>query len=85
MDPVEAPRSPARPWSGAKKVSFRLAFVFLILYNLPFPLYAFWRADPDESGYAQIWGVIVPWVGRHLGIAAAAPQPSGSGDSTFNC
>ena len=73
-------------WSPAQRIGFRFVFVYLILYNLPFPAGLLWGGDPLSRGYEQLWKAIVPWVGRevlHLPEAITI-FPAGSGDTTFN-
>ena len=85
MIPDQGSDLPAARWSVAKRVAFRVAFVYLILYNLPFPLYAFWNLSPEESWYGRFWQAAVPWVGRHvLGATVAPPAPGGTGDSPYD-
>ena len=38
VQPAEEPR-PAPVWSPVKRLLFRFAFVYLVLYSFPFPLY----------------------------------------------
>ena len=73
-------------WSPAKRIAFRFAFVYLVVYNLPFPAGVFWDGDPLSRGYEAMWKAVVPWVGREL-LHLPAPItifPGGSGDTTFN-
>ena len=82
--------SPNRPaqnhWSAATRFAFRFAFVYLILYNFPFPLYyvpgAYRVLGPYERGLHQL----VRWVGARL-LHLKTPItifPSGSGDKTYD-
>ncbi len=73
-------------WSPAKRIGFRFVFVYLILYNLPFPAGLLWDGDPLSRGYEALWKAVVPWVGREL-LHLPEPitiLPAGSGDTTFN-
>jgi len=83
---VEPARSeePAR-WSLARKVLFRFAFAYLVLYNLPFPLNFIPGIDvPVQSAYGKIWEFAVPQVADDVFGADASVLPNGSGDTTFN-
>ena len=69
-------------WNPAQRIGFRFAFVYLILYSLPFPLGALpWTGWPAQK-YQQIWDAVVPWVGsRILGLSSpVATAGTGSGD-----
>jgi len=82
-----SPNPPAQNrWSVATRFAFRFAFVYLILYNFPFPLYyvpgAYRVLGPYERGLHQV----VPWVGAwllHLKTPIAI-FPTGRGDTTYN-
>ena len=50
------------PWSPAKRVGFRFAFVYLILYNLPFPAGVFW----DGAGHLVRGDVFRDFAARKL-------------------
>lgn len=85
----------APPWNGPKKFLFRLSFLYLALYSLPFPLqlvnYLPWPWAVQQSSnaamaYESIWRSLVPWVGANV---LKLPQPitifpNGSGDTTYN-
>ena len=69
------------PWSSSKKVIFRLLFIYLILYALPFPIltgdfntYTLWLTGP------------VSWTGKYLlGVDHDITLLlNGSGDQTFH-
>jgi hypothetical protein len=83
MEPEPA-ASPA--WSPAQRIGFRFVFVYLILYNLPFPAGLWWDGDRLSRGYEALWKAVVPWVGREV-LRLPEPItifPAGSGDTTFN-
>jgi len=79
MDTVPA------PWSLARKLAFRFAFLYWLLYSLPFPLtqlpWTGWIVGPWNSGLEAL----VLWCGHHvLGIEGPIPTaPTGSGDTTY--
>jgi uncharacterized membrane protein YphA (DoxX/SURF4 family) len=52
-------------WSNVRRFAFRFAFVYLILYNLPFPLGAIPHTDSLIEFYNSFWHKIAPWVGKH--------------------
>jgi uncharacterized membrane protein YphA (DoxX/SURF4 family) len=59
-------------WHTAKRLAFRFAFVYLILYNLPMA--------------QQIWYAVVPWVGEHILhlSSAVSTTATGSGDKIYD-
>lgn len=61
-----------------KKLLFRFAFAYLILYNFPFPLYYIPGAG---RWYIQMWKPLVPWVGKHVFNVTVTVR--GGGDSTY--
>ena len=71
------------PWSSRKKVIFRLLFIYLILYALPFPI--LWGGG-DVNTYTLWWMGPVAWTGKHLlGVDyEITVLQNGSGDSTFH-
>jgi hypothetical protein len=79
------PAHPIPSWSLARKLGFRCAFLYWLLYALPFPLpylpWTSWIVEPYESGESAL----VLWTGPHvLGIEGEIPTaPTGSGDTTF--
>lgn len=69
------------PWGLAKRLLFRFAFAYFILYNLPFPLTYVPFVVPY---YQKLWQVIVPWVGQAVFGIKITILPNGSGDTTWN-
>jgi uncharacterized membrane protein YphA (DoxX/SURF4 family) len=70
-------------WSPARRLLFRFAFSYLVLYILPFPL----TADPTgvlAAPFDRLWNAIVPWVGRVVFGLDVAVEFNGSGDKTAN-
>jgi len=55
-----------RYWPAATRFGFRFAFVYLILYNLPFPLNYVPGAYRVLSWYELVLHKAVPWVGAHV-------------------
>ena len=76
---------PIQPWSFARKLGFRFAFLYWLLYGLPFPLsdvpWTGWITGPYSNGM----DALVLWSGHHLlGIEREIPTaPTGSGDTTL--
>jgi uncharacterized membrane protein YphA (DoxX/SURF4 family) len=81
--PMEAPR-PVPVWSPVKRLLFRFAFVYLVLYSFPFPLYYIPYAGMAGMWTFQMWNKLVPWVGQQVFGVAITVQPNGSGDTTYN-
>lgn len=82
-------------WSFARRVAFRFAFIYFIIYSLPFPLQelpireifgqdAFIKYFQWLQEYQNLWQKIVPWVGNQLFGIDITVFPNGSGDTTFN-
>jgi hypothetical protein len=72
-------------WNPVQRVLFRFAFVYLVLYNLPFPLDAIpWAGEILTQPYADLWNWLVPWFGKHLLGLDITVRPNGSGDTTYN-
>jgi hypothetical protein len=81
VDPVTT--SPS--WSPGKRVLFRFAFCYLVLYKLPFPLKEIpWIGDILIQPYKDLWNRLVPWTGKHLLGLNITIRPAGSGDTTYN-
>jgi len=85
-----APAPPVDPacsapiWSPAKRILFRFAFAYLVLYNFPFPLDYIPQVEMITSPYRELWRALALWVGTHLfHVDASPPLPNGSGDSTY--
>ena len=77
----------ARPcWNLAKRIAFRFAFAYFILYIIPFPVEFLPFTDSLTQKYTDFWQAVVPWIGRHilhLGYEITVFQ-NGSGDTTYN-
>ena len=66
------------------RTGFRFAFVYLLLYNLPFPLTAIPYVDKAAEWYNSLWIWIVPRVARAAFNKEVATVFNGSGDRTFD-
>ena len=72
---------PVEGWSVATRLAFRFSFVFLLLYNFPFPL----TFVPKVGDFlVKPWQWIVPPVATALFGVKADVLPNGSGDTTWN-
>jgi hypothetical protein len=80
-------------WNLPKRIAFRFAFSYLMLYNLPMMGHVnLLEAIPGVSWlsekYIRVWHVIVPWVAIHLfklsGPVTVYPAVNGSGDTTLD-
>jgi hypothetical protein len=56
----------AADWSRVQLLAFRFAFVYLILYNLPFPFGTLPHTGSVAQEYESLWHKLVPWVGKHV-------------------
>jgi hypothetical protein len=63
---MEYQDQPAADWSRIHLLAFRFTFVYLIVYNLPFPFGAFPHTYSLALRYQSLWDKLVPWVGKHV-------------------
>jgi len=75
---------PQQRWHPFTRTAFRFVFVYLILFNLPFPLNVFPYVDKLAEPYNWLWNWIVPRVGRAAFNKEVATVFNGSGDRTFD-
>ena len=74
----------AEEWSAATRVAFRFCFVFLLLYNIPFPLLYIPKVGYAIHGFfSRLWQWLVPIVAQSLFGVKAELLANGSGDSTW--
>jgi hypothetical protein len=72
-------------WGPARRLGFRFAFLYWLLYGFPFPLsnlpYTGWILEP----WSRVEDAFVLWCGEHvLGIQEPiATESNGSGDTTY--
>src|SRR6185312_4993180 len=73
-------------WSLTKRICFRLACVYFVLYAFPFPIGALPGTETLGSYYEAIWQKLVPWVATHILHLSYAISfaPTGSGDTTYS-
>src|SRR5256885_6980981 len=76
----------AAHWSRVQLLAFRFAFVYLILYYLPFPLGALPHTGRVAQKYESLWHKLVPWVGEHVLRLSHQIMTSTncSGDTTYD-
>lgn len=82
-----APPAIEAKWSFAKRIGFRFAFCYWLLYCLPQP---FVQLLPGGRylgmPFGWFWGKLTPWVGQHvfhLSGHRITYFPTGSGDTTL--
>ncbi|HEX4965672.1 MAG TPA: hypothetical protein VF173_32980 [Thermoanaerobaculia bacterium] len=78
------PRNTSPSWSPAKRILFRFAFSYLVLYSLPFPLHRIpWAGPIITQPYQDLWNWLVPRAGKHLLGINVTIQRGGGGDTTY--
>lgn len=75
---------PQQRWHPFTRTAFRFAFVYLLLYNLPFPLTAFPYIDKAAELYNSFWTWIVPRLAKAVLNREIATVFNGSGDRTYD-
>src|SRR5690349_6822338 len=75
---------PQERWHPFTRTAFRFAFVYLVLFNLPFPLNVFPYVDKAAEFYNVIWNWLVPRVARAAFHVEISSEFNGSGDRTFD-
>ena len=80
VPPAEGPPPGGPTWGPVKKLLFLFAFVYLVLYNFPFPLH-YLHIDQVDAWYLQLWRPLVHWVARHVFDVTITPR--GGGDSVY--
>jgi len=81
---VEPAESAAPRWGQAKRLLFRFAFSYLVLYNLPFPVdYLFYFTNVDVSGAYQAWSFLVTSAGDAVFHVETSALANGSGDTPY--
>jgi len=76
----------AAAWPRVQLLAFRFAFVYLILYYLPFPFGSLPHTVRIAQKYESLWLTLVPWVGKHVLRLSHAIMTSTncSGDTTYD-
>lgn len=75
---------PQQRWHPFTRTAFRFAFVYLLLYNLPFPLTAFPHVNKVAEWYNSIWTWIVPRLAKAVLNREVAIVFNGSGDRLYD-
>ena len=75
---------PQQRWHPFTRTAFRFAFVYLLLYNLPFPLTALPYVDKAAELYNSLWTWIVPRLAKAVLNREVATVFNGSGDRTYD-
>ena len=63
---MELPITKTDNWIFIRRILIRFSFIYFILYIFPFPLDLFSDNNPIINSYRQLWGKLVPLVGKHL-------------------
>jgi uncharacterized membrane protein YphA (DoxX/SURF4 family) len=86
VEPALPSDVPQPRWGLGQKIAFRFAFVYLVLYCLPFPF----NSPPFTEKIGEWWErplhKLVPWIGQHvLRLSHSITVFSnGSGDTTYD-
>lgn len=75
---------PQARWHPLTRIAFRFAFLYLLLFNLPFPLSAFPYVDKIAEPYNSFWTAIVTRTGRVVLNREIPSVFNGSGDRTYD-
>tara|TARA_R110002073_G_scaffold15953_3_gene62147 strand:+ start:15875 stop:17146 length:1272 start_codon:yes stop_codon:yes gene_type:complete len=71
-------------WNPLRKIGFRFAFIYLLLYSFPFPLSTIPGISWLSNFYYNSQAFLVQWMGDiFLGIEEISTIPTGSGDTTY--
>lgn len=71
-------------WNPLRKIGFRFAFIYFLLYSFPFPLSTIPGISWLSNFYYNFLAFLIPWVGNtFLGIEEISTVPTGSGDTTY--
>jgi hypothetical protein len=74
---------PAPEWSLARRIAFRFAFVYLVLYSFPFPIGALPWTEKLAESIGHGWEKVIIWSAAHVLRMKTLPEahPTGSGDT----
>jgi len=75
---------PQQHWHPLTRTAFRFAFVYFLLFNLPFPLNAVPYVDKAAEFYNSFWNWIVPRLARAVFHTEVSFVSTGSGVRTFD-
>ncbi len=69
-------------FSAGRRVAFRFAFLYVVLYVFPFPIGNLPGTTWPGERYQDLWNAILPWIGKRVFRLDEVPiQPTGSGDT----
>lgn len=80
IEPAVEPRG----WTSAHKLGFRFVAVYLLLYNLPFPLDAPPKMSWLDDAWTWIWHHVGVFTGDHVFGVDITTFSNGSGDTTYD-
>lgn len=75
---------PQQRWHPLTRTTFRFVFVYLLLYNLPFPFNVFPYVSKVGELYDSIWTWTVPRLARAVLNREVATTFNGSGDRAYD-
>ena len=75
---------PQQRWHPFTRTAFRFAFVYLLLFNLPFPLNVVPYVNKVAEFYDSFWTWVVPRLARVAFHTEVTSEFNGSGDRTFD-
>ena len=75
---------PPERWHPFIRTGFRFAFVYLLLFNLPFPLNAIPYVSKVAEFYDSLWSWVVPRFARVVFHTEVASEFNGSGDRAYD-
>jgi uncharacterized membrane protein YphA (DoxX/SURF4 family) len=76
---------PEATWSFPRRLAFRFAVVYLVLYNFDVAVRLAFGTDVLSALTDRLWDALVPWAGaRFLHLSVPAAAPNGSGDRLFD-
>ncbi len=78
--------SPAADWSMVRRIAFRFAFAYWLLYILPYPIGTIPGTDAIAKGFRGVVEPNVSWVAEHV-LRFSEPVvavTNGSGDTSFH-
>ena len=81
--PTEDPH-PVPVWSPLKRLLFRFACSYLVLYSFPFPMYYLPYAELALGWYFTLMNKLTMWVGQQVFGVTMNVVPTGSGDTAYN-
>src|SRR5262245_12534873 len=76
--------NPHPDWNPAQRFLFRFAFLYLILYMIPFLGMIFPPSQTILEPYRDAWKPVVDWVGQHLLQVEITDPLYFSGDTLSN-